>query len=705
MMKVEDFYNRVKADGLFASKSRLLIIRNHSDRKGLRQLFEERPNVFQWVRLSKCVVSNTFVPPADRVLADVRAAIVEANSSDKIAYVTGMSAMLALWDYAEKTAAFEFIRAMIDDTSLKFWLLVNSCYDEVQSVFSHPRYMDGNAIMVVGENPEADRVAEIRLVSSRIGMNIDGMTCQSISAYLSDFEIGGFLSQIVNVKIDDYDHELAGVSGAVKQIFREGAFLQSFCNYTGGLSNSAEEWLFKKMMDMGKIAAAKDFAQVLFFQGNMTAACREAPRMILDCEGAEQEALVWMLRMSIHPDKYLSKVLSDPRFQTEHFKAFYVSKAIDLMGDVNERALCSERRDGIAYILQENASGLDAEIAGFIELAKDKDPYQVIPWLTNGTKFEKQECVRRLRRSDLNALPHDFFAAFPPLEHYLAPYALGNAQLEGYFTEYRRLKIKNEVTLEFFEKAKEITYPFIDVKSRDDLLKELSNDTDAALLVVDAMGAEYMPLLLSMAKKHGIGVANAVPVSAKIPTSTKFNPISWPQERVLNGIHDLDNIIHNGVHVHGATTDEENLVGMLEVFSEIVIPRIAQALVRYRRVVLTADHGASRLAVLASRQKLSKTLPVVGVDAYADDWRYVKADPNTVPPALVASNVAGDHWVVKGYDRMSKPGGKLNELHGGLTYEEAIVPLVVFEKGAVFVPMPAVPVLKEQFVENDDFDL
>ena len=76
-----------------------------------------------------------------------------------------------------------------------------------------------------------------------------------------------------------------------------------------------------------------------------------------------------------------------------------------------------------------------------------------------------------------------------------------------------------------------------------------------------------------------------------------------------------------------------------------------------------------------------------------------------VPPALVASNVAGDYWVVKGYDRMSKSGGKLNELHGGLTYEEAIVPIVVFEKGAVFVPMPAVSTPKEQFVENDDFDL
>ena len=173
----------------------------------------------------------------------------------------------------------------------------------------------------------------------------------------------------------------------------------------------------------------------------------------------------------------------------------------------------------------------------------------------------------------------------------------------------------------------------------------------------------------------------------------------------MNGIPDLDNIIHNGVHVHGKSSDEENFGAMLNIFPTMVMPAIAKALAKYKRVVLTADHGASRLAVLASKSQLAQSLPTKGVDDSAADWRYIVADPNTVPPSSIASNIAGDYWIMKGYDRFSKSGGKLNELHGGLTYEEVLVPFVVFEKGASFVPEAARPLAQPQIEENEAFDL
>ena len=242
------------------------------------------------------------------------------------------------------------------------------------------------------------------------------------------------------------------------------------------------------------------------------------------------------------------------------------------------------------------------------------------------------------------------------------------------------------------------------VKSREDLLNDGALD-GAALLVVDAMGLEYLPMIVSLAKRRNIGIANAIPAMVKIPTSTKFNGIAWPDEKRLAGIPDLDNIIHNGVHTHGVSSDDENFIAMLKVFDEIVMPAVAQALARNKKVILTADHGASRLAVLAKKGGLAQTLPVKGVDDKAEDWRYLAADPNAVPPSEVASNISGNYWVVKGYDRFSKSGGKLNELHGGLTYEEVLVPFVVFEKGATFTPAAASVAPQAQFVENDDFDL
>lgn len=702
-MTVESFFNKAKTEAAFTSKSRLLIIRNRQEQMELRKLFEERPAQFAWVRVSKCVSAEAFVPPADRVLSDVYDAVAEANSAGKVAYVTGLSALLAIWDLAQRTAAFERLCSMLDDMRLRFFAEVNEWYDEAKSVFAHPRYVEGQSIVVVGDLPADSGVPEIRLVANGLGDFMDGMKLSSLSVFVNDYEIGGFSGQTLNICMSSYTHELACVGGGVKQVFREGDCLRLLCNYRGGLGESAERWLFMKMADAGVKCAAKDFAQGLFFQGNMSSVCRDAPRMILACNDEEQEVLVWMLRQSLHEDSYLYKVLNDPNFGRAVFKTVYVNKAISLIGSVNERSLCVERREGLATMLREKIS-LDAEMAEFVELAKDIDSYQLAPWLTNGTNIEVEECVRRLRKSDLKTLPMAFYEAIPDLKDYLAPYAFADAGLESYFTEYRALKISNEVTPAFCKRAKDVQYPIMSVKSRDDLLNDSSLE-GAALLVVDAMGLEYMSMILSLAARLGLGVANAVPAMARIPTSTRFNKIEWPESLLLNGIPELDNIIHNGVHMHGRSSDEENFIAMLKVISDCVMTCVAKALAKYGKVVLTADHGASRLAVLANKSGLSSTLPVKGVADNAADWRYLAADPNAMPTEGVASNISGNWWVVKGYDRFSKSGGKLNELHGGLTYEEVLVPFVVFEKGATFKPTAGIAAPQEQFIENEDFDL
>lgn len=701
-MKIDEFYNSIKTEPIDAIKSRLLIVRNRYEQRELREWLDMRANQFAWIRLSACVTAEQFVPPADAVFASVRNAITEANRLGRVAYVTGVSAMLAIWNSEQRRSAFEQVKGLIDDSRLKSLIFVNSYCDEIAQVFSNPRYRDGNAILAVGERPEEGDVPEIRLVAPDILDLMDGLVLPSLPAFINEYEIGGFTNRPINIKLDSCGHGQSCVGGMVKQVFSTGEFLRIFCAYHGGLSAEAEDWLFAKMKDGGQQMVAKDCAQHFFFQDGSASICRDAPRMIIKCEGAEREVLVWMLRQSLASDRYLHKVLTDPRLKIDDFKSFYINEALLMIGAGNERSLQEERKEGIAAILHGDDISIDAEMAEFIEYAKNIDAYQIVPWLTNRTKQEQEECVRRLRSADMKTLPGAFFDVLPMLKHYLEPYAFGNAELEEYFTKYRTAKIANEVTAEFCETAKSIQYPIFGIKSRDDLLNE-ANDGNSALLVVDAMGLEYLPLILSLARSRGLGVETAMPAMVKIPTSTAFNPITWSQDRKLKGITDLDNIIHNGVHLHGMSTDEENFLAELNVFSE-VIRAISQALAKHNRVVLTADHGASRLAVLANKAHLSNTLPVKGVDSCVTDWRYLTADPNVVPPVGVASNLSRDKWVVKGYDRFSKSGGKLNELHGGLTYEEVLVPFVVFKQGAGFIPMPATKAVPTQFVENKDFD-
>ena len=149
-MKVEEFYNEVKTDAAFGAKSRVLVIRNHSEQKELRQLFEERPNQFAWVRLSKCVTATAFVPPAEQVFVQLRRKIADVNAEGKTAYVTGLSAMLAIWDGAGRTAAFERLRDLVDEATLKFYVFVRDYGEEARSAFAHPRYAEGHSVMLVG---------------------------------------------------------------------------------------------------------------------------------------------------------------------------------------------------------------------------------------------------------------------------------------------------------------------------------------------------------------------------------------------------------------------------------------------------------------------------------------------------------------------------------------------------------------------------
>jgi hypothetical protein len=705
-MTVIDFYNRVKSISMLDTKSRVLIVRNRQEQKELRQLFDERPKQFAWVRFSKCVTAEAFIPPADQVFIQIRSAIVAANAEDRVAYVTGLSAMLEVWDSVERASAFDQLRKLIDDTNLKFYVFTNDVHkDEMQIAFSHPRYEEGRSLLVVGERTNEDGVPEIRLVSPRIYNYMTGESKSSLSTYLNDFEIGGFGSRVINIRIDAYSHTLAAVGGAIKQVFRAGDYLRLFANYQGGLTEPTEEWLFSKMVEGARCAAAKDFIQDYFFRGNAHDILQDGPRMICEHKDSEQEALVWMLKQSVPSNSYLSKVLYHPRFATKRFKQIYVNEAIEQIGVPEEHALCKERQEGIATILKNDSVSLDAEIAEFIEATKGVDAYQIIPWLTNRTDLEINECIRRLREADLKTIPSAFYDAVPLLKDYLEPYALGNADLEVYFTDYRTHKVANKIDLDFYQKAKEVQYPIMGIKSRDDLLND-SSLKDAALLVVDAMGVEYLPMIISLSHRYyDVDIANAIPAMVRIPTSTKFNKIDWPSNLRLDGIPELDTIIHNGAHMHGTSTDEENFHALLKVFQRTIMPRIVKAIAEYGKVILTADHGASRLAVLANKTNLTQRLQVKGIDDKAEDWRYLVADKNSIPPPFVASNITGDYWVVKGYDKFSKSGGKLNELHGGLTYEEVLVPFVVFEKGASFTPTKATNVPQTQFIENDDFDL
>jgi len=173
----------------------------------------------------------------------------------------------------------------------------------------------------------------------------------------------------------------------------------------------------------------------------------------------------------------------------------------------------------------------------------------------------------------------------------------------------------------------------------------------------------------------------------------------------LPGIKRFDNIAHNGVEAHEARRVEENLAAALDVIGSEVLPRVAEGLAQFERVLVTADHGSSRLAVLAwqAEPRLARTLDCEA-GAEIADWRYRERAAQGGCPSELEETLDGRHWVVRGYDRLPKKGGGQSfELHGGATLEERLVPVVVFSMTGQFVPKTGGK--RAQIVEKDDYDL
>jgi hypothetical protein len=240
------------------------------------------------------------------------------------------------------------------------------------------------------------------------------------------------------------------------------------------------------------------------------------------------------------------------------------------------------------------------------------------------------------------------------------------------------------------------------------MVQRYASDSGCALLVVDAMGAEWLPMLVTRARERNIGVDSIAVGEVHLPTTTRFNNIHWPDvARRLPDIKRFDNIAHNGVEAHEARSAEENLAAALDVIGGEVLRRVAEWLVRFERVLVTADHGSSRLAVLAwqAEPRLARTLTCEAGEEVAD-WRYrERAAQGGCPPEL-EETLDGRHWVVRGYNRLPKKGGGQGfELHGGATLEERLVPVVVFSRTGQFVPKAKTGGKRVQIVEKDDFDL
>lgn len=320
----------------------------------------------------------------------------------------------------------------------------------------------------------------------------------------------------------------------------------------------------------------------------------------------------------------------------------------------------------------------DHDVAGYVAETKVKDADRFY-YLTDNTAVERQAIIEAL--GGMSEVPVNLEAIYPDLFAYLHDYTFtGNKGelLTAYFAEYKRQKLFNRLSPEFYNKVSALAVdgsrPYNSLKTRGEVLDSLNKD-DTALYWIDAFGAEFIGYIQSRAQSLGLRITVHV-ARANLPTITSFNNDfyeAWDGEKAQT--KGLDKLKHEGEQDFNFETTKLpiHLPTELQIIEE-VLEWAARKLTgkEVGKVLLVSDHGASRLAVI-NEQECKWEMASKGKHS----GRCCPSDEADVKSEYATQE--NGFWVLANYDRF-KGGRKASvEVHGGATLEEVVVPLIEVE--------------------------
>jgi len=703
-MTVNDFCKRIQ-NGESKFKSRVLVVPEHADFSSICANYGEQ---FNPVYVSQFVHADGFIPMAERVFESIEDKRRELKSQDKHMIVVGLDGYLSLLEQGEVRRAFNLIAGYLNGTGLETVIFVfRQKWAEMAEAFTHPSIFANAVFCPIGD----DSIVSVSgkryvLVSRDFSSRISG--CHSdLCAYLKSLEQWAAQPDediCIAVRFNGA-HSFPGVSRDVRQYFALKDLFSEYCGFKADLSDDAFKWIVKN-------TCGTEIEQELrthFFpagphQVRESALMRHEQIFGID----EREVFQQALRTIAPNGSFLADVLARVAKHPDQFLNFYLNVVDEVLIADNAAELAEERNAAIRR-LGIGSMEVKTAVAALIGRTKDYSAATMIPWLQLGLEVEETEWIRRsvagkeeereLAREQSKLLTA--YRSDKGLEKY--------PELSSYIADYRALKCADAVSDEFVDKAFGSAVPD-EIVMRTSLLSEFKSDPQTAVLVVDALGVEYLPFLLARCKAHRFDPKIVDCARVNLPTSTPYNPVNeeWGTKERYRKYDDFDSLLHETFDDHS-----EALAAELRRIDVQVMGEIETLLKTYRRVVLTADHGATRLAVVARRDGKSRDIKEFDGKIEVLDWRYAKRKcAEYLDSDLVAESFGDGFVMIRGYNRFSKQGGPGFEMHGGATIEEQVVPFMVIERAIVLdnatqtelVDAPAAGDAN-QISENDEFDI
>ena len=319
----------------------------------------------------------------------------------------------------------------------------------------------------------------------------------------------------------------------------------------------------------------------------------------------------------------------------------------------------------------------DAEVLDYIKMTKQHKK-NALRYLTNNTRLEKEAIIDLISLYSAE-FTHDELRSilrmvYPDLAAYLNDHSFpGNTWLDAYFTEYRYSKVLNHISPELRVMAEQqaVDHDFLKLMPRIAVVDSIPKD-GSFLFFVDAMGVEFIPYIIHKCRGYDLKI-NVTVACCNLPSLTRCNKDffeSYPPEQRTK-VSELDDIIHHGKENfdYQVTKTPLHLIRELEILDEVLRNARTRLMSGTARVLMVADHGATRMAVINEH--------IIDIDVNSKGTnggrvcQYTDA-VKSVPWAIHE----GDDYILASYDRF-KGGQPANvEAHGGGTLEEVVVPII-----------------------------
>lgn len=284
---------------------------------------------------------------------------------------------------------------------------------------------------------------------------------------------------------------------------------------------------------------------------------------------------------------------------------------------------------------------------------------------------------------------------YPELFEYLDGEAYNDEELSRYMKLYKIYKLSNTLPAD-----EQMYFAGIQADKYNYRYAELSDyiDDQTAILWVDALGAEWLPLLLkSLAKRKDGKVIFYSCGMANLPTETKYNE-QWKQMSIPYAKIDyLDKLAHRGLSYKDIDDYYPCIEEQFSIISEMhssektvtIGSKISELLKKYRRIIITGDHGTSRLAARFFHTRAGITAPKEITIGSHGRFGCASKIPGAIPETQVVRHIGNESYMIfSNYDHYVISGNAagadddvptFGEIHGGATPEELLVPIIVFE--------------------------